>query len=120
MSLIPDFTETELWLIRNALRERYGHDVDIELADSEIRLSSADRELTEVPVVFWSEQAANFVIFKTGDRRYRSQFYYRLHEQFGTGVNEFDDLTECVVTTLQVQADQHREQLEESEFSGPG
>jgi len=106
MAMIPDFTETEIWLVQSALKERYGKDVDVQLADGEIRLSSADRELTEVPVLFWHERGANFVIFKTGPQRYRSQFYYRLHEQFSTGVDEFDDLSECAVTTLQVQADQ--------------
>lgn len=118
MSLIPDFTETELWLIRNALHERYGHKIEPELGDSEIRLSSADRELSEVPIVFWSEQKANFVIIKTGDRHYRSQFYYRVHEQFGTGIQEYDDLTECVVATLQVQTDQQRSTREKADRDG--
>ncbi len=118
MSLIPDFTETELWLIRNTLHERYGHEIEPELGDSEIRLSSADRELSEVPIVFWSEQGANFVIIKTGDRRYRSQFYYRVHEQFGTGIQEYDDLTECIVATLQVQIDQQSNTREKTDHGG--
>jgi len=44
-------------------------------------------------------------VFKTGDHNYRSQFYYRVHQMFGTGIEEYDDLSECVVTLLQVQAD---------------
>jgi hypothetical protein len=94
-----------LWLTHNTLKERSGKDIDVQQGDSEIRLSSADRELTQVPVLFWGERGANFVVFKTGERRYRSQFFYRLHQQYSTGVDEFDDLSECLVTTLQVQAD---------------
>jgi hypothetical protein len=47
------------------------------------------------------------VVVKTGDRRYRCQFFYRIHQMYGTGIEEYDDLTECVVTLLQVQADHH-------------
>jgi hypothetical protein len=46
------------------------------------------------------------IISKTGEDRYRSQFFYRLHQMFSTGIEEYDDITECVVTLLQVQADQ--------------
>jgi len=38
MSAIPDFTDSELWVVRTTLRERYGHDVEIQLADSELRV----------------------------------------------------------------------------------
>jgi hypothetical protein len=47
------------------------------------------------------------VVVKTGDRNYRCQFFYRIHQMYGTGVEEYDDLTECMVTLLQVQADHH-------------
>ncbi|MBI4190255.1 MAG: hypothetical protein HY525_06915 [Betaproteobacteria bacterium] len=40
----------------------------------------------------------------TGADRYRSQFFYSVLEQFGTG-RDFDDLAECVTTTLRLQAD---------------
>ncbi len=35
---IPDFTETELWVVRTTLKERYGKDIPIELAEAEIML----------------------------------------------------------------------------------
>ncbi len=105
MPEIPDISETEKWVIENTLKERYGQDVPIELADSEIRLNPSDRELSSCPVVYWSADDCNFIIFKTGDRRYRCQFFYRSYQQFGTGVHEYDDLTECIVSLLQAQAD---------------
>ncbi|HFE48719.1 MAG TPA: hypothetical protein ENJ21_05325 [Chromatiaceae bacterium] len=105
MPEIPDISETEKWVIENTLKERYGQDVPIELADSEIRLNPSDRELSSCPVVYWNADDCNFIIFKTGDRRYRCQFFYRSYQQFSTGVHEYDDLTECIVSLLQAQAD---------------
>ena len=105
MPEIADITDNELWIVRSTLLERYGEQVEPQLADAEIRLRPSDRELTPVPVMYWEHGDCHFVVFKTGDRRYRCQFYYRLYQQMGTGVPEYDDLSECVVSLLQVQAD---------------
>ena len=105
MSKIPDISATEEWIVGTTLKERYGRDVDLQYADAEIRLNPADRELTSCPVFVWEEDACHFVIFKTGERRYRCQFFYRGYQQYGTGVHEYDDLTECAVSLLQAQAD---------------
>jgi len=105
MAEIPDISETEKWVVQTTLRERYGDDVPLQLADAEIRLHASDRELSSCPVVYWERQGCHFVIFKTGERRYRSQFFYRGFQQYGTGVHEYDDLSECIVSLLQVQAD---------------
>jgi len=106
MSDIPDITETEEWIVSTTLKERYGeHKPELQFADAEIRLSPADRELTTCPVFFWEADDCHFVIFKTGERRYRCQFFYRGYQQYGTGVHEYDDLTECAVQLLQTQAD---------------
>lgn len=105
MAIISDINDTELWVINVTLRERYGRDVDIQVADSEVRLSLSDRDLTECPLAYWKEEGCHFAIMKTGDQRYRCQFFYRNYQQFGTGVSEYKDLAECVVSLLQAQAD---------------
>lgn len=105
MSEIPDITQSEEWVINTTLKERYGQEKQLEHADAEIRLHPGDRELTSVPMLYWSHDGCNFVIFKTGDRKYRCQFFFRVHQQYGTGVHEYDDLSECIVSLLQVQAD---------------
>lgn len=105
MAAIPDFTETEQWVVETTLKERYGQPMQVQLGDSEIRLNPGDRELTEVPLVFWQADDCNFVIFKTGDRAYRCQFYFRGYQQYGTGRYEYDDISECIVSLLQTQAD---------------
>jgi hypothetical protein len=105
---IPDFTEAEIKLASQTLRERYGRDIPVEIADAEIGIGE-DAELATCPVMFWEERRANFVVFKTGESRYRAQFYYSEAQQFGTGKNEFDNLGDCLVTVLQVQSDHERQ-----------
>lgn len=116
MAEIPDLSDTEHWLLETTLKERYGRAPELRLADAEIRLSPSDRELMSCPVVVWhDEQGCNLVVFKTGDRRYRCQFFYRGYQQYGTGVKEYDDLSECVVSLLQAQADHVAEEHGEIE-----
>ncbi len=43
----------------------------------------------------------------------RCQFFYRRRQMYGTGIPEYDDLAECVVSLLQVQADRHAGQQDE-------
>ena len=105
MDQIADFNDTELWVIRNAIRERYGNDMELMLADSELRLDAGSTELTPCPTLVWQDTEATLAIFKSGEDRYRPQFYYKGHEQYGTGKKEFNDLGECIITLLQVQAD---------------
>ncbi len=107
MSGIPDFSDSELWIIKSTLEERYETPPDIQLAETEMRLNPARTELTPCPTVYWEAGDCHFVLIKTGDRHYRCQFFYRIHQMYGTGVEEYDDLTECVVSLLQVQADHH-------------
>jgi len=105
MKEIADIKDSELWIIKTTIKERYGEDKELQLADGEIRLAPSDRELTSCPMVIWEADDCHFVIMKSGDRKYRCQFFYRGYQQYGTGVYEYDDLTECTVGLLQAQAD---------------
>ncbi len=105
---IPDFSDADRWVVETALKERFGKRVAIEPADSELRLDPASKEVTVCPTLYWEERGVEFVIFKVAADRYRSQFYYSIGEQYGTG-RDFDDLAECVVTTLRLQADHEKD-----------
>jgi hypothetical protein len=113
MSGIPDFSDSELWIINTSLQELFGVPIELQLAETEMRLDKGKTELMPCPTVYWEADNCHFVVVKTGDRKYRCQFFYRIHQMYGTGVDEYDDLTECVVSLLQVQADHHS--LEHSE-----
>ncbi len=105
---VPDFTEAEQEIVSAELHKRYGKQVDVELADSELQLDPASTELTLCPTLYWTERGAQFVICKTGNGRFRSQFFYSDADQYGTGKEEYQGLHTCVVTLLQVQADHER------------
>ncbi len=109
MKPIQDFTDTELWVARTTVQERYGKSVSIELADSELRLDPESTTLTFCPTLFWTERGTSFVIFKVGESRYKCQFFYSPNEQYGTGRDVYDDLGECVTHVLQLQADHERQ-----------
>ena len=109
---IPDFNSAERWVVESALKERYGRLVQIELADSELKLDPEAPVLTACPTVFWSERGCNFVLFKTGEDRFRSLFYYSDDaddEHYGTGRSEYDELAECVSLLLKLQADHEKQ-----------
>lgn len=105
MQRIPDFKDSEIWIVKTTLNERYHQDVEIQMVETEIRLRTTDREVTTCPAIYWEFGDCHFVLCKTGERNFRCQFFYRLHQQFNTGIEEFDDITECIVTLLQTQAD---------------
>lgn len=105
---IADFTDADRRVVETALKERYGRRVTVEPADAEIRLDPGSHEVTVCPTLYWKERGVEFVIFKVAHDVYRSQFYYSLAEQYGTG-RDFADLTECVTTTLRLQADHEKD-----------
>ena len=105
MSTIPDFTAEEINAVKDTLKERFRKDTEVLLADTELRLHPHDLELTTCPALYWENNNCHFVVSKLGTNQYHTQFYYRGSEQFGTGIREFDDIVECTVTLLRVQAD---------------
>jgi hypothetical protein len=107
---IPDFTDEEIDIVRELTEQRYRKPLTVELADAEVKLAPAANELTLCPTLFWRERNVNFVVFKTGEGRYRCQFFYHPGEHFGTGVAEFTDLAECVTALLRLQADHEAQQ----------
>lgn len=97
MTGIADFTKEELKIVQESVNERYGHEIELQLADAEIRPDLSVSELTEVPTICRSECDANFIIAKTETQKYRSQFYNRGYQMLG-------NFSSCVITTLQAQA----------------
>jgi len=105
MSKIPDFTDEEFKVVTDTLMERYGKPADLQRADIELRIYPDDRELTECPAIYWENADCHFILAKAGKAQFFSQFFYGPREQFGTGKQFYDDVFDCLVTTLRVQAD---------------
>jgi hypothetical protein len=105
MSNIPDFTETERWSIQSTVDERLGEGkVELHPADIEIQLSP-DTPPSECPALFWCVDQCSIVVLKMGENRFHSRFFYQDLEQFGTGIEEFDNVADATVTPLRMQAD---------------
>lgn len=106
---IPDFDDAERDLVARLVHRRYGKPVAIELADSELLLDPAQAAMTECPTLYWQQRGAQFVIWKVGTGRYRCQFFYTDADHYGTGRDEYDDLEQCTLTLLRVQADHEKQ-----------
>ncbi|MCK4674897.1 MAG: hypothetical protein KAT61_03210 [Gammaproteobacteria bacterium] len=116
MSTIKDFSDAEQWAVNTTLKERWpALNLDIQLADVEIKMFPHERELTTCPALFWEVGETSFIVIKVGERAYRSQFYYRGYQQYGTGKAEFDDIADCITTLLQVHADKETDLRQEAE-----
>ena len=112
--LIPDFTEVELKLVAVALKERYGQPPEVQEVDTEIRLHPADRELTVCPALYWEDaDRCRFVLSKTSGDTFRSMFFWSVKDRFATGKEEYDNLGDCVVTTLKKQEEAAKRRAEE-------
>ncbi len=111
---IPDFTETELWVVQTTLKERYGKDIPIELAEAEVMLGG-EAGLAWCPTLWWFAKGASFAIIKLGEKRYRPIFSYHPETQIGTGTDTYDEVGDAIVDVLQVEADHMRKQKQKLE-----
>jgi len=125
---IPDFTDAERERVAALLAQRYGRSVALELAESELQLAPDPDALTHCPTLYWHERGAHFVVCRVAPDRYRCQFFYSEREQYGTGIADYADLEECVLTLLRTQSDHERARAqaaarasapERSEYQGP-
>ena len=105
---VPDFTDAQRELVAALVARRYGKPVAIELALAELLLEPAHAEPTDCPTLYWTERGAHFVVCKVGEARFRCQFFYTDADHYGTGRDEYDDLEDCTLTLLRVQADHEK------------
>ena len=98
---VTDFSKHELNVINDVLQKRYGSPVETELAD----IQSGEADATAVPAVYWEHDGCHFIIAKSEENKFVSQFFYDDDEQFGTEKPFYEDIYECVMTLLQVHAD---------------
>lgn len=110
----PGFSTSDLKLVQATLKERFGHEAEIQEVETEIRLSPGDRELTLCPALFWIVDDCAFVLSRTGFSAYRAMFYYSVKDRFGTGKEEYDSLGDCVITLLKVQEEKDAERRGET------
>ncbi|RLA07899.1 MAG: hypothetical protein DRQ51_04530 [Gammaproteobacteria bacterium] len=104
MNLIEDFTSAQLWTVRQILDERWEDDkIEYKLADSEVRLFPADKELAQCPIIMWQVKNCNYVVIKSGINKFRCQFFYRSFQQYSTEKKEYDNIGDCIISMLKAQ-----------------
>lgn len=109
MPSIPNFSEPELHRLKEMLTQRYKKDVEIELTKCDLYPNQDGGEALSCPTVFWHENGTNFVVYKTEMLQYISQFFYTPHEQYGTGIDNYNNLDDCVSAVLQSHSEHQRD-----------
>ena len=102
---IPDFSTEEIQAVNSTLFERFKKKIETQLADTELRLNPDSSTMTLCPTMYWETDGCHFVVCKMGDEKFHCQFFYGKNEQYGTGIHEYNDIVECIVSLLRVQAD---------------
>jgi hypothetical protein len=110
-SKVPDFNNNELILIRATLRERFGREIPLQMADTELRLNLASTEITSCPTAYWEVDNCHYLISKIDKSHFHATFYYRLYQQYGTQKKRYDDLFDCIVSLLKAQEQQAQKEL---------
>lgn len=64
MPEVADSTDKEKWIVETTLKERYGHEIPLQIADSELRLHPSDREFTQRPLFYREVGDCRSAVFK--------------------------------------------------------
>jgi len=110
MKKISDFSQFEIGTVQDTINERFDKEVELQVADSEIRLNPHSTELALCPTLYWRVDNCHFVIIKTDSNRYKPQFFYSVREEYGTGVDDYCDIADSILALLQAQADHELKQ----------
>ncbi len=109
MPTAPEFSDAELYRIKEMLIQHYQKDIQMNLVNFDAVLSTHDKIAATCPAIYWHAHGTNFVVSKTGLSEYRGLFYYTPHELFEIGTDGFDNIEECVTAVLQTQGDNRRQ-----------
>ena len=108
MDSIPNFTPADIETVRQLVHQRCRETIQIQLADSELMLDLKCGRPVDCPTLFWHVHDPNFAVIRSGLNRFRCQFLYTPHDQYGTSREEYDSLEQCVTTLLQLPAGHER------------
>jgi hypothetical protein len=94
-----DFTQSEVETIQKHVDDRWREkDHGVHLGDIEI-----DGE--EQAAAVWEHKHYTFIVVKVAAFKYRALFYFLRDKRFDAGVDEYNDLDECVDSIMKAQAD---------------
>lgn len=94
-----EFTQTELDIIQKHVDDRWRE------KDHGIHLGDIAIDDVEHPAAIWEHKHYTFIVIKLEAFKYRALFYFLRDKRFDAGVDEYDDLDECVDSIMKAQAD---------------
>jgi len=87
------------------LKKRWANDeVSTQMVDVDVRVGESDKDTIKCPAFYWEYAEYHFLLMKTGENKYRPQFFYQDNEEAGVDIVEFDDIGECSMALLKLQA----------------
>lgn len=105
MSDSVSFTDKEQLQVRSVLRKRWDKgEVSIQIVDVDMRVADSEEENTECPAIYWDASDYHFLLMKVAENKFRPQFFYQDSEEAGAVELEFDDIAECAMALLKMQA----------------
>ena len=104
-----DYTDNELQNISEILNNHCTSEVEIHLADCEVRQDESSRKTVDRPAVFWQVNNCSFIIVKLDHNLFQGRYFYTPNDQFGEEHQRYADAGNCVSALLQSQADQAQE-----------
>ncbi len=105
MSDIPSFTVLEHKAVQATLAKRWAKgEIDLQIVEVDARDADSKEEAITCPAYYWEYGDYYLLILKTGVNSYRPQFFYQQGEEAGVEKMSFDDIAECTMALLQLQA----------------
>ena len=99
------FSDLEQADFRSTLDKRWPKgEVDVQLVDVDVTLSDTTKGNIECPAYYWEYAEYHFLLMKTGKNKFRPQFFFQDTEEVEAETLEFDDVAECTMALLQLQA----------------
>ncbi len=94
-----DFTQSEVDIIQKHVDDRWRE------KDHGVHLGDIEVDGKEQPAAVWEHKHYTFIVIKIGAFKYRALFYFLRDKRFDAGVDEYNDLDECVDSIMKAQAD---------------
>lgn len=97
--MMTDFTQSELDIIQKQVDNRWRE------KDHGVHLGDIEVDGVEKPAAVWEHKHYTFIILKIGPFTYKNLFYFLRDKRFDSGVDEYNDLDDCVDALMKCQAD---------------
>ncbi len=101
-----DYTDNELRVIHETLKKRFANEIEIHLADCEIKPDASTKQVEDRPAVYWHANHCNFIVVKLNSSQFQGRYFYTAEDDSGEGLQQYTNIENCVIALLDSQAAQ--------------